>query len=227
MNTTLSDEVQKLDERFKNACSLSNPINREKITECIERWKVLSGRTNLKIRFIEKFDDIFGMHGHLQDDGYSEISEFGIRRNVSRNPWFHGSNSEISKISLGEMMRLRDIDVGRYPSIWEVPFLANASISALFFGDRRVYETWVPMLVAFENGAFMIRVEENEVFIVERPELIKVDEFGDLHSDQGFAFKWFDVEAGFIHGLPCNIRWYSRYNELIQYWYNKGVNARK
>jgi hypothetical protein len=68
--------------------------------------------------------------------------------------------------------------------------------------DEKLAKLWLPVLEAFEAGAWLFWLTAEELVIAERPEAIHVDERRRLHHAQEPAFRWIsDIREFYIHGV--------------------------
>ena len=76
------------------------------------------------------------------------------------------------------------------------------SIGALERADRKLHSIWLPLLEAFEAGAWLFWITADELVVAERPSAVRTDDRRRLHHASEPAFSWLsDIREFYIHGV--------------------------
>lgn len=74
--------------------------------------------------------------------------------------------------------------------------------------DEKLARVWLPILEAFEAGAFAFFVTDAEIFVSTLPVEVKMDDQRRLHCETGPAFVWLDdVRDYYWHGTNVPQEW--------------------
>lgn len=129
--------------------------------------------------------------------------------------WVHSAWSE----DTGEASAVRDswdaiaVNMAPAPSIggafapgnwaaWDLSYVSCAAIRAASEGEEAALQKWLPLLEAFEAGAFCLWIGAETIYVAIIPFVIAVDHGGRLHCADGPAFAWLDdIREFYWHGV--------------------------
>ncbi len=99
-------------------------------------------------------------------------------------------------------------NLAAYPHSQYAHCFAYIPLGALAAGDEQTSEQWMPVLRAFEAGAFVLWLSDNIIFVATVPSVAKTDADRRLHCETGPAFIWLDgVAEYFWHGTVVPKAW--------------------
>lgn len=91
---------------------------------------------------------------------------------------------------------------------FEVSWLAITAIGAVSINYDKTARIWLPLLSAFEAGAYAFLMTDAEIFVSTIPTIVKTDNERRLHCEAGPAFKWLDdIEDHYWHGAHVPAKW--------------------
>jgi hypothetical protein len=92
----------------------------------------------------------------------------------------------------------REIDgaAGAARAAWDasldLSWISIAAIGASSEGEESLMQRWLPILEAFEAGAFAMWVGAETFYVAVKPDVVKVDDQRRLHCEDAPAFAWLD-----------------------------------
>ncbi len=85
---------------------------------------------------------------------------------------------------------------------------AYIAVGAKSAGDEKTADQWMPVLKAFEAGAFTLWLADTTIFVATIPSFLQTDEDRRLHCETGPAFVWLDGAAEYFwHGTAVPKSW--------------------
>jgi hypothetical protein len=85
---------------------------------------------------------------------------------------------------------------------WDAAWLGSMAGTAAVDRDEKTARRWLPIVEAFEAGAFAFLAVDDELLVATIPAKASADAAGRLHCADGPAFVWLDVEEYYWHGVP-------------------------
>lgn len=186
-------ELDTLVERFKAACTLRQPIDRERIRKCMLEWASLIYRRPFHIRFIDN------MEAAIRADRFTFIPagttwEAGSS-GVDQNIWSSSAAGAVENAA---------IHGNPLSNWWSCSLASRNAVKARVARDRAAFHTWRPVLEAFEAGAFtywFTQIADPVIAVAGMPSYVHLDARHRLHKDDGPAFAWLGVEYYYWHGV--------------------------
>jgi hypothetical protein len=74
----------------------------------------------------------------------------------------------------------------------DLSWISIAAIGASSEGEESLMQRWLPILEAFEAGAFAMWVGAETFYVAVKPDVVKVDDQRRLHCEDAPAFAWLD-----------------------------------
>ena len=179
--TNYSPEVQALLDRHATACELKMPVDRERIADRLTACLAGVSREKLQVRFLDRAD---------------EISSVVIK---ARAAWdARAARDAWAARAAWDARAARDA----WTASWDCSWLPVISIGALERADRKLHSIWLPLLEAFEAGAWLFWITADELVVAERPSAVRTDDRRRLHHASEPAFSWLsDIREFYIHGV--------------------------
>ncbi|NOK57953.1 MAG: hypothetical protein GFH27_549287n257 [Chloroflexi bacterium AL-W] len=194
--------VTELRARYERACSLTQPVDRANIVKCLRRFL---NDDSLVVEFVESQHHISRHAIPLLDrDPLSVVERFSQKCQLETYYWHVRKNGIAGKPALQHLAIAYDnvfhpvqSSSSGHRDVWEyIPVLIEAARR----GDSGAYDTWLPLLAVFEYGAGRVYPLHDRVWVVTLPHVFCTDEQERLHSADGPAFVWQDVQMYWWHG---------------------------
>lgn len=118
------------------------------------------------------------------------------------------AETKISFVESGENLKRAAWDAWAAWAAWTASYTSINAIGAVALNDEAQAKTWLPVLEAFEAGAFAFFVTDAEIFVSTIPAKVAVDDQRRLHCEDGPAFVWVtDVQDYYWHGVNVPPEW--------------------
>lgn len=190
--------------RYEAACTLTLAIDRTEIVSSLRRFYE---RPLLPVLFLDSSDAIpLWLRHQLQSRLPSQAAERfdqQLRKQAGEATAREEQGTREFWLALRQAYALILKDVARQPPIelWRyarIPCEAAAGASPVV--ADRFFRALLPLLEAFEAGAFLLYPADDGVLVITRPEVVRVDERRRLHGADGPAFVWQAHRLYFWHG---------------------------
>lgn len=91
---------------------------------------------------------------------------------------------------------------------WDLSFVSTIAIGAASQGDETTLQKWLPLLKAFEAGAYALWIGATTIYVAVIPSTVKTDNQQRLHCEDGPAFVWLDdIRDYYWHGVRVPSEW--------------------
>jgi hypothetical protein len=84
---------------------------------------------------------------------------------------------------------------------WDCSWVSIIAIGALSRADEPTFKLWLPILEAFEAGAWLFWITKEEIVVAERPQVVLVNDKRQLHCSDRPAFVWLEIREFYINGV--------------------------
>ena len=187
--------VEELTARFAVACDLKHPIDRDRITECLMRWIGGVSKHPVRLRFVDDYEQ-------MVKDGTAAWDARDVRAAwdawAVRDAWDAWAARAVRAARAARTAwDVRDA----WDAAFEVSWISITAIGAASLNDEKAYSTRLPVLEAFEAGAYAFWVLPDEIVVATLPQVVAVDDRRRLHADGAPAFSWLGVDDYWHHGV--------------------------
>jgi hypothetical protein len=220
-------KVPELQARYKAACKLDRPVQTDAIALHLKRFF----GPQVTIRFLQSLEALqqaaLALHAIdsernlkiLRGEDVRQIWSPELARNTRAGADDRARTSAAKQqASLYSFWQQHCLNAISAWNAWSPPNLGTAfcrwnlsgdaliCVGAAEQGDRELYEQWLPILQAFEAGAWTLYPTQHEVPVASLPELLRFDEQQRLHCADGPAFVWHGHRQYRWHGLAVPAR---------------------
>lgn len=188
----MTDLLTSLLTRHAAACDLKQPLDRPRAEDALRRWVKAVGGPDCEVRLVSN-------SAQLAQAPRDALKAQAAQ--AARGAWAAWGARE----ALAARAAL-----GAWPAGagWEAAYCSIIAIGAESLGDRDTAAKWLPMLEAFEAGAWLVWLGDREIFYSAPPSLIAMDERRRIHAEHGPAYVWLaDVKLYFWHGVLVPPEW--------------------
>jgi hypothetical protein len=181
-------DVAALQARYEAACTFGRPVNETAIATHVRRFFGADITVNILTAAAELSKGVVQLHRST-----CEVTNKHAARSSAANSdaWYTKTpdvkaawRTQAAKVArcvqeARGLKRIMDFQPGcsfSYHHSWKLADSAIVAIGAAARGNTRLFEQWLPMLEAFEAGAWRLYLSNNRVFVVPLPEVV-------LHND--------------------------------------------
>jgi hypothetical protein len=204
---TRDSAVKALLARHVTACEMTMPIDRDRITDRLQAWLSGISTQKLQLRFLNRADEI-GSVGKLAWDAWdawdaSAASAAWAARDAwdawaARDAW---DAWDASAASAAWAARDAWDAWAAWIYNWDCSWVSIIAIGALSRADEPTFKLWLPILEAFEAGAWLFWITKEEIVVAERPQVVLVNDKRQLHCSDRPAFVWLEIREFYINGV--------------------------
>jgi hypothetical protein len=206
--------------RYKIACDLKQPVDRVRIAGAIHRWCGNFGIASVAIQFVTTAEQIkraarAAGASRIPWDARVAAWDVWAARDAKaawavRHAWDASAARDAWATRNARARRdaawaaraaraARDVGdawVGRAAwNAWaatDLSYVSTAAIRAASEGEEAALQKWLPLLEAFEAGAFCLWIGAETIYVAIIPSVVAVDDRRRLHCADGPAFAWLD-----------------------------------
>jgi len=224
--------LEQLLERHKIACDLKQTVDREKIAECLQRWAGRIIKEPMKIAFSANFaayqkDARAARAARAAWDARAARAARAAwdarAARAARAAWAaraaraaRDARAAWDAWAAWDARDARDAWDARAAwdawaawdardardASWECSWISITSIGALARSDEKTMQDWLPILEAFEAGAFCFCIKDDWIHVATLPTRVLVGGERRLHCEDGPAFEWLgDFVEYYWHGV--------------------------
>lgn len=192
--------LDELQARFAAACDLKQTVNRDKISAALREWaREIGAPVETRVVFVSSSGEMLT----AARDATAATAARAAR--AARDAW--AARAARDATAAWAARDARDAWDARDAS-FEVSWLAITAIGAVSINYDKTARIWLPLLSAFEAGAYAFLMTDAEIFVSTIPTIVKTDNERRLHCEAGPAFKWLDdIEDHYWHGAHVPAKW--------------------
>jgi hypothetical protein len=176
-------------ERFKVACDLKQSVDHNRIEAALHRWASLIDAGPVTVHFVRnarEIDEAAWAAWAARAAGDSRAARAARDAWVAwaaRDAWAAWAARAAGDARAARAARDASLDLS---------WISIAAIGASSEGEESLMQRWLPILEAFEAGAFAMWVGAETFYVAVKPDVVKVDDQRRLHCEDAPAFAWLD-----------------------------------
>ena len=211
------DDLQR---RYATACELKNPVDRDKIESAMLEWaRGIGAPAETKITFVSRAARAASAASAARAAWDAMAARDARAASAAWDAWDARAARDAMAASAARAASAAS-------AAWDASWISITAIGAVSLGDDKTARIWLPVLSAFENGAFAFWITDAEIFVSTTPAAVLVDSARRLHCETGPAFVWLDdVRDYYWRGVKVPDHWIMQRDDLTAAEIFKEQNA--
>ncbi len=200
--------VESLSARHRIACDLKQEIDRDKITRALgEFLREIGAPSQTSVVFVSSSKDVASAAWDASAASAAWAASAASAAWDTRAAW--DASAAWDAWSASAARAAWDTSAAwDARAAWDATWISVTSIGAISLNDAATAKIWMPVLDAFEAGAFAFWITDGCVFVATIPAVVKVDSERRLHCETGPAFVWLDdIRDYYWRGAHVPAKW--------------------
>jgi hypothetical protein len=173
-------------ERFKVACDLKQSVDHNRIEAALHRWASLIDAGPVTVHFVRNAREIDEAARAARDARAARAARDARAARAA------GDARAARAAWVARAARAAWVAWAARAASLDLSWISIAAIGASSEGEESLMQRWLPILEAFEAGAFAMWVGAETFYVAVKPDVVKVDDQRRLHCEDAPAFAWLD-----------------------------------